>query len=60
MATAWLISTQPEPIGVFAEILVARRVEEVEGEPLVLELMTAEEAEMPRSRSTAIADHHGS
>ena len=34
-------------VGVLAEILVARRVEEVEGEPLVLEAITAEVTEMP-------------
>jgi hypothetical protein len=34
MATAWLISAQPEPIGILAEILVVRRALEVEGEPL--------------------------
>ena len=37
-----------------AEILLAWRVEQVEGEPLVLEAHPAEETEMPRSRSTAI------
>jgi hypothetical protein len=37
-----------------AEILMARRVEQVEGEPLVLEAHPAEETEMPCSRSTAI------
>jgi hypothetical protein len=52
MATAWLISAQPEPVGVLAEILVARRVEE-EGEACS-KLITAEETEMPRARSTAI------
>ena len=36
MATAWLISDRPEPADVLAEILVARRVEVVEGEHLVL------------------------
>jgi len=38
----------------WAEILVAPRVEEVEGEPSCSKLITAEETEMPRSRSTAI------
>ena len=38
----------------WAEILVAWRVEEVEGEPRCSKLITAEETEMPRSRSTAI------
>jgi hypothetical protein len=38
----------------WAEILVARRVEQVEGEPLVLQAHHREETEMPRSRSTAI------
>jgi hypothetical protein len=38
----------------WAEILVARRVEQVEGEPLVLEAQHRRDTEMPRSRSTAI------
>ena len=33
---------------------MARRVEQVEGEPLVLQAHHREETEMPRSRSTAI------
>jgi hypothetical protein len=33
---------------------MARRVEQIEGEPLMLEAITAEGTEMPRSRSTAI------
>jgi hypothetical protein len=42
-------------VGVLAEILVARPVEQVEGEPpSCSKLITAEETEMPRSRSTAI------
>jgi hypothetical protein len=41
-------------IGVLAEILVARSVEQVEGQPLCSKLITAEETEMLRSRSTAI------
>jgi hypothetical protein len=35
----------------WAEILVARRVEEVEGEPRCSKLINAEETEMPRSRA---------
>ena len=38
----------------WAEILVARRVQQVGGEPSCLKLIIAEETEMPRSRSTAI------
>ena len=38
----------------WAEILVARRVQEVEGEPLMLKLITTEETEVPRRHSTAI------
>src|SRR5207302_9889055 len=34
--------------------LVARRVEQVEGEPPCSKLIAADETEMPRSRSTAI------
>jgi hypothetical protein len=33
---------------------VARRVEQVEGDPSCSKLITAEETEMPRRRSTAI------
>jgi hypothetical protein len=45
-------------IGVLAEILVARRVEQVEGEPPCSKLITAEETKMQRSRSTAIQYEH--
>jgi hypothetical protein len=45
-------------VGVLAEILVARRVEQVESEPLSSKLMTAEETEMPRSRSIGIQSEH--
>src|SRR6478672_8021436 len=38
----------------WAEILVARRVEQVEGKPSCSKLITAEETEMPRRHSTAI------
>jgi hypothetical protein len=38
----------------WAEIQVARRVEQVEGQPLVLEAHHRRDTEMPRSRSTAI------
>jgi hypothetical protein len=37
MAAAWLIGTQPEQSGVLSEIVVARRLEQVEGEALMLE-----------------------
>ena len=57
MATAWFDQRrEPKVLAEIpgAEILVARRVEQVEGEPLMLELIPAEDTEMPRSRSTAI------
>jgi hypothetical protein len=38
-------------IGVLAEILVARRVKQVEGDPAGSKLITAEETEMPRPLS---------
>jgi hypothetical protein len=38
----------------WVEILVARRVEQIEASPSCSKLITAEETEMPRSRSTAI------
>jgi hypothetical protein len=41
-------------VGILAEILVARRVEQVESEPSCSKLITAEETEMPRARPTAI------
>ena len=41
-------------VGVLAEILMTRRVEQVEGEPSCSKLVTAELVEMPRSDSTAI------
>ena len=41
-------------VGVLAEILVARRIQPVDGEPSCSKLMTAEETEMPHSRSIAI------
>jgi hypothetical protein len=39
---------------VLPEILVARRIEQVEGEPSCSKRITAEETEVPRSRSIAI------
>jgi hypothetical protein len=48
------LSTAVRSVAVLAEMLVARRVQGVEGQPLCSKLITAYETEMPRSRSTAI------